>query len=313
MDLRICRQVSHQFALIKYGPEHMEKKPLRSSEEIDLLYYLNETVEGIKKLGRLTKKYLQLIWKKKLVFFLIIILGTGSAYSLRYIIPPAYRTDGFFVSHFLPASYYAIMVDDLNKLLVQDLPIVAEQLHLDPKVASQIKRIQLEPWGDPIERNDTVFAPFRITLLLKETVQLDSIQEGFLLYLGGGEKERKRKLDWSRSLQEERKYVYEHLSQVDSHRKKPNNISGKDSVVLYDDTEGKPEMWSLQELARVNRMLEKLDRVEVVRPFLKRSAYNYPNYRAYLIKGFLLSIIIAMIVTPFLANGIALPVNKAGD
>jgi hypothetical protein len=149
-----------------------------------------------------------------------------------------------FISHFLPAGFHVIMIKDLDQLRKeQSFTSLAEQIKISPEVAAQIMRIELQPLRDTVlERNDTVFSPFRISLLLRDTNHLDEIQQGLAYYLEGGEAEKKRKLERSFSSEQEK--------------------------------------------------------IEVVRPFLKRSKFNYPNYKAYLIKGTILSIILALVITP---------------
>src|SRR5215510_5092191 len=152
----------------------MEKQPTRTSEEIDLLYYIQQIREGIIKLGEIGKAYLRLLWRNKILFFAIVLLISGAAYSLRFFIPPAYRTGGIFVSHYLPANYYGIMIEDLDQLVHEkNLPALAEQLQLTPDVVSKISRIEFIAFRDAaLERNDTVLAPFQINLVLKQMDQV---------------------------------------------------------------------------------------------------------------------------------------------
>ena len=283
----------------------MDNKPLRSSdEEIDLQYYLRQFGEGMKKLGGFVKNYFKLLWSNIMVFILIVILISGSAFSLRYFMPPAYRTNGLFISHYLPAHYYELMIQDIDELLEEkNIPIVAEHLQLTPDVAAQILRIELEPLRDTaLERKEEeIFAPFQIYLLLKETDQLDAIQEGILFYLEGGELEKVRKQARKTALEEAKKIILKNLKDPDSlglsdYRKVPNNpgrINNDSASALNAGRSG------VQEMLQLNEMVASLNKIEMVRPFLKRLHYNYPNYKNYLICGFLVSVLLAMIITPF--------------
>jgi hypothetical protein len=282
----------------------MENKPLRSSdEEIDLLYYLSQLGEGMKKLGRMAKKYFRLLWRNKFVFLLIVILITGSAFSLRYIVPPAYRTNGIFVSHYLPASYYELMIQDIDELIKErNIPIVAEQLQLTPEGAAQILQIKLEPLRDTaLERNDSIFAPFRVTLLLQEMNQLEIIQDGIVFYLEGGESEKVRKQVRKKSLEVARAALLEDLKERDTIGSGRFLKSGSGRGRNADDSAfvEKVGRSGVREMLRVDESLASIDKIEVVRPFLKRLNHNYPNYGNYLICGFLISILLGMIITPF--------------
>ncbi len=275
----------------------MERKPLNSSEEIDLLYFFRQLGNGIRYAGRGLENYLRLLWRNKILFLLIVLLVTGAAYSVRFFKAPLYRTDGIFISHFLPANYYHIMVGDLNQLLGKEgLPILSEQLKVTPEIAGQIAGLDLEPLRDTIlERNDSVFAPFRITIYLREISHLDTIQTGLVFYLEGGEGEQKRKLEREKSLEEAKLFLYEKVMKTDSSSTTGSPTSLKKQA-------GSGELSAYQELMRVNDLLYNQDKIEVVRPFLKRPGYNYPDYRNYLIKGFLLSMLLAMILTPVMGK-----------
>ncbi|HYJ37496.1 MAG TPA: hypothetical protein VEV87_02725 [Chitinophagaceae bacterium] len=281
----------------------MDNKPLRSSdEEIDLLYYLKQLGEGMKKLGGLVKNYFKLLWSNMIIFILIVIVITGAAFSLRYIIPPAYRTNGIFISHFLTASYYELMIKDIDELLKEkNIATVAEHLHLSTDVATQILRIELEPLRDTALEGEDIFAPFRINLLLKETNQLNIIQEGILFYLEGGELENVRKQARAKSLEEAKVVLLKDLNERDSIGSGDYAKSGTKGGGNLNDSAfvGKAGRAGFQELLQLNARLANLDKIEVVRPFLKRQNSNYPNYGNYLICGFLISILLAMIITPF--------------
>ena len=280
----------------------MQKQPLRTSEEIDLLYYMGQLREGLAKIGKIFQKYYRSLWRNKILFFLVVLLGTGAAYSLRFFIPPAYRTNGIFISHFLPADYYSIMVRDLGQLIHEEnLPVLAEQLQLSTAIVSQISSIELTALRDTsLDTNDTVFAPFRISIVLKQMEQLGAIQEGILFYLEGGEAERKRKLGKRKILEEAKAIIYHQISRSDSLKgavatKVP--VSPYEQVMLYSS-----ERAEVQELIRINEQLENQNKIEVVRPFLRRLKHNYPDYRLYMIEGFLFSLSLALIITPLMGR-----------
>ena len=158
-----------------------------SDQEIDLVYYFGLLKFSARKFGEWLKNYLWLLWRNAIFFLSIVIVIAAGAYSVRYLVAPAYRTDALFVSHYLPAHYYEIMIHDLDKMLNEgNRGVVAEQLRIPTEVAGEIKRFQFEPLRDAlIERSDTVLAPFRITLLLTKMDHMEQVQQGILNYLEG--------------------------------------------------------------------------------------------------------------------------------
>jgi hypothetical protein len=279
----------------------MEKKSLRTSEEIDLAYYLEEIRQGLAKIRRLILNYFRLLWKKKFLFFLIVLLITGGAYCLRFVSPPAYRTEAIFISSFLPSDYYGIMIRDLDQLIREgNVPVLAEQLRVSPEVAAQFSRIELSALGDiPPLRNDMGFPPFGIRIILKKMDHLEAIQEGFLFYLEGGELERNKRLEWIKSLEEARAMLYRRIKKSDS----LVVANPKDVEKAFDPgMQNKSGRSEVQELIRVNELLLAPKKIEIVRPFLRKLKPNYPNYRQFLIDGLLIALLAAFVLTP-LANG----------
>ena len=158
-----------------------------SDQEIDLVYYFGLLKFSATKFSGWLKNYLRQLWRNAFLFLSIVIVIAAVGYSVRYLIAPAYRTDALFVSHYLPARYYEIMIHDLDQMLNDgNRSVVAQQLRMPTDVAGEIKRFQFEQLRDAlIERSDTVLAPFRITLLLSRIDHLEEIQQGILKYLEG--------------------------------------------------------------------------------------------------------------------------------
>ena len=268
----------------------MEKKPATTSGEIDLLDLAARAREGIKKSGTIVRSYLNRLWRRKFLFLIIVLLITGAAYGLRFIIPPAYRTDAIFISYFLPARYHEMMINDLSRLMHDgDRTAVAEQLHLPTEIADQITEINVQPLPDPVfERSDTVRSPFKIKITLKKMSDLAAIQGGILFYLEGGEEGRKKREAQEVFLSEARAILLNRL--------KESADTKQTAIDTADHGRGKSEV---DGILKVNEKLKEVQRVEVVRPFLKRSTYNYPDYTKYLVCGFILSILMAMLIVPF--------------
>jgi hypothetical protein len=284
----------------------MERNQIKSSEEeIDLVYYFGKFREGLNKVKEWLLRYFRILWRNFFILLLIVIIGTGAAFSLRYIIPPAYQTRGMFISHYLPANFYQQMVYDLNQSLTnKNLATVSEQMGINPDAASQITHMELKPLRDTLlDRNDTIFAPFEVTLVLRDMNGLENIQDGLLLYLEGGKKARQQKLEKRKLLDTAKQIFYERMKTADSVIIPPGTINmnpatrGKDK----DPIPNYPPSY-YQKYVAVDRMLDELDKIEVVQPFLKKVNHNYPNYNKYLLNGLLISLLVAMVVTPIVGR-----------
>ena len=281
----------------------MERNQIRSSEEeIDLVYYFGKFREGLNRGKGWLSRYLQILWKNFILLLLIVLIGTGAAFALRYFIPPSFQTNGLFVSRYLPANYYQLMVHDLSQLLnKKDLQTVSEQLQVSPEVASQIVRMELNPLRDTLLERNTIVAPFEMTLILRDMNSLDTIQDGLLLYLEGGQKERQEKIEKRKLLDSAKKIFYEKMKTADSVIVPPGTVN------LNPSTKGKDPIPNhtpsyYQKYVAVDRMLDELDKIEVVQPFLRKYSHNYPDYNEYLLNGFLISLLVAMVVTPLVGR-----------
>ena len=281
----------------------MERNQIKSSdEEIDLVYYYGKFREGFNKGKGWFSHYLQILWKNFFLFLLIVVMGTAAAFALRYFIPPAFQTNGLFVSRYLPANYYKLMVHDLSQLLNKnDLQTVSEQLLVSTEIASQIVHMELKPLRDTLLERHTIVAPFEMTLILRDMNSLASIQDGLLLYLEGGKKNRDEKVEKRRLLDTAKQIFYEKMKNADSVviPLGSNNLNpstkGKDPIPNYPQS-------NYQKYVAVDRMLDELDKIEVVQPFLKKFNHNYPDYNKYLLNGFLISLLVAIVITPLVGR-----------
>ncbi len=271
----------------------MQEKQPKSSEEIDLLYFLNPIRTGI-------SNYLHRLWRNKIVFFLIVLIITALGYGVRFIIPPAFQTEGLFVSNLLPAKYCGVMIKNLDQLLAEgNLPVAASQLQISAEMASTIKKIQVIADPDTAyHRRDTVPSVFRVSLILSDMKSLDTIQSGIMKYLEGGEYGRKKKEARSR-IASALTYAISGIPNSDSLQLMP----GTGQSDSYDvGISQQARLLNLQELLRLNEEVSANTNVEVAQPFFTRQHHNYPDYNKYLKYGFLLSLLLALLVILFLGN-----------
>jgi len=291
----------------------MEEKQSRSSEEIDLLYFLRPVTNGMKKIARAGENYVQLLFNNKIIFFLILFIITASAYSLRFIIPPAFQTDGIFVSHTLSGKYCGMMIQSLNELTGgEDIPVLAGQLKVSPVVAAEIQSIKLLPLADTsaLGKRDTVPSFFRVSLVIGQMENIDSIQRGIMSYLESSEYAKKRKEARIRTLEAIRENLLIKTKSLDSVKEIVNSSiiprSKGQGIILGEPinpvTIYQAEMAYYQDRLRVDESLATIDNIEVIQPFLKKIRPNYPDYNKFVIKGFLVALVIALILTPVIGK-----------
>lgn len=283
-----------------------QKKP---AEEIDLLYFLRPIKRGATTIYGWGEHYVRLLLHNALLFLAIVILITGFAYSTRYFIPKAYKVEGIFVSHILPAKYCAMMISNLNQLLGdENISAFAQQVNLPNDIAGQIAGLRVEPLRDTffLEKKDSALALFKIVAILTSTDNLEKIQQGVVHYLENSDYARNRKEARIKMLNTIQDTLATRLKGLDSLKKLVNSsivprgqgqgiILGTpiDPVNVYNT-----EINYFREIMRTNETLALMDNIEVVQPFLKRLKYNHPNFTKYLIYGFVASVLTALVVVP---------------
>ncbi len=291
----------------------MEEKQLKQSEEIDLLYFLRPVSNAGRSVGRGLQNYFRILANNKFIFFLIVFLITALAFSVRFVMAPAFRTEGIFVSHTLPAKYCGMMVKNLSELTGKaNLPILAEQLKIAPEVADDITLIQLFPMADTfaLEKRDSVLALFRLSVIVKKMDNLEAIQGGIITYLENSEYAKKRKEARIRSLEATRDNLRVKVKSLDSLKEIVNSSivprSNGQGIILGEPINPvsiyQAEMSYYQEEMRINESLATIDNIEIVQPFLRRIQPNYPRFNTYLIVGFLISVAAALLITPIIGR-----------
>ena len=86
----------------------MEKQP-RSSEEIDLLYFFNPVIKGV-------KTYVNKLQRGIFLFVAIFLICIAIGFSLRFFSPKYFRTNAIYVSY-LPADFSSSMINNLQNLI----------------------------------------------------------------------------------------------------------------------------------------------------------------------------------------------------
>jgi len=92
-----------------------QEKTQKNSEEIDLLYLLKPIINGIKSTVNLLYRYFRSLWLNKWLFAGIILVSALLAFSMRYIVPRGYVSEGIFTSHGLNAGFCSLLINNLNE------------------------------------------------------------------------------------------------------------------------------------------------------------------------------------------------------
>lgn len=202
----------------------------RTDAEIDLYYFFKPLGTALKKIGGVLGYGLRKIEANKVAFIVIALLITLSGYSLRYFIKPSYQTEGIFVSNILPGKYCSILLENLNKIKSENNLILARQLKINNEAAADVQSIGMSNMRDTfpidrtlIDRTDSALSLFRITLTLKSTRYLDTIQWGLVNYLENNDYAIKRKEARRRSLQAMKENLNSKLLGLDSLKKIVNS------------------------------------------------------------------------------------------
>lgn len=273
----------------------------QNNPEIDLLYFFKPLGTAFKKTGNVLDYAQRKINANKISFSLVVLLITLFGFSLRYVLPPAYKTQGIFVSNILPGKYCSILLGNLNKL--KGSPVLANQLKISDNVAADIQGIDLTTMRDTflIDRKDSMLSLFTITLTLSSVQHLDSIQSALVNYLENNEYATKRKEARRKALQGMKANLNYKLQSLDSLKKIVNSsiiprsegkgiILGEpiDPVSIY-----QAELSYYREQLSIDQALATIDNIEILQPFFKLNQTNYPRYNWIMGWFFLISLALA--------------------
>jgi len=276
----------------------------QNNAEIDLLYFFKPLGTVFKKTGSALNYAYRKITGNKIIFIVIVLLITLTGYSLRYVLKPAYKTQGIFVSNILPGKYCSILLENLNSLKGEkNKSVLSNQLKISPDVAGDIQSIDLLTMEDTflIDKKDSILSLFKITLILSSVQHLDSIQWALVNYLENNEYTIKRKEAKRKALEAMKANLNYKLQSLDSLKKIVNNSiiprSNGQGIIL-----GEPinpvsvyqvEVSYYREQLNIDQALATIDNIEVLQPFFKLNQTNYPSYNRIMKWFFLTSLAIA--------------------
>ena len=279
----------------------------QNSAEIDLYYFFKPIGTAIKKIGNGLEYAGRKIRANLFIFGVIVLLITSAGFSLRFLLQPAYKTQGIFISNILPGRYCSILLKNLNQLKDEkNRPVLAQQLKISVDAAADIRSISMSAMRDTflIERKDSTLSLFKITLILKSVRHLDTIQSALVNYLENNEYALKRKEAKRKALEALKVNLNGKLESLDSLKKIVNSsivprsegrgiILGQpiDPVSVY-----QAEINYYREQLSIDQALATIDNIEIIQPFFKINQTNYPRYNWMAAWFFIASLVIASLV-----------------
>lgn len=281
-----------------------------SNEEINLSAYLSQIAAFGKKGLSFFKRIALQLFRNVHFILLFIIIGSGLAYSLRFIVPQYYQTDGIFVSRVLPASYCSMMIGNINDLIGSgNTQAASHHLQLKEEVIKKIRSVELLPIDEKFSHGerDSSISAFRIQLTASDMRNLEAIQNGVLSYLENSSYARIRKDAHTKSLLSQKTKLEQKLFNLDSLRtiitgsivprsEGTGIILGEpvDPVSVYN-----ADHHYYEKLLMVEEDLSSNMNIETIQPFLQRNHYNYPDMNFILKIGIIISAIAGIVFILF--------------
>ena len=279
----------------------MEKQP-RSSEEIDLLYFFNPVIKG-------GKRYLNKLRRGFFLFVAIFLVSIAIGYSLRFFFPKYFRTNAIFVSY-LPADFSSSMINNLQNLIdnSKNISVLAEQLKISPEYASTIKSLSTEAMDSLSYMNitDTTASAFKVYLTVSDPNSIPIFQQGLKSFLENNEYSLKRKEAKRQRLEALKKDFIEKIRGLDSLKNILNTTivprSNGQGVILGEPISPIDAYEMMQKFYNDQKEIEEqltlLQNIEILQPFLKITASNYPDYNKIFFYSIIIGLAIALILTP---------------
>jgi len=286
------------------NPELMNDKTQNNPAEIDLFYFFRPLSRLFKKAGAGLVYSVRKMFYNKFLFASVVIILTLAGFSLRYILPPGFETQGIFISNTLSGRYCSLLLKNLNKLKSdENRPILAQQLGLSLEAAKDIRSIRLSSMSDTfaLQKKDTTLSLFRITLILASMDHLPDIQKALVNYLENNEYAMKRKEARRKALESLKTTLDHKLESLDSLKNIVNSSiiprsEGK-GIILGEPVNPvsvyQAEIAYYKEQLVIDEALATIDNIEIVQPFFKLNKTNYPRYNFMMAISFLASLFIA--------------------
>jgi hypothetical protein len=202
------------------------------------------------------------------------------------------------------------MIDDLQDLIDNkgNVSVLAEQLKIPLASASSIKSVSTEVMDSLSYMNvrDTTASAFKVYLTVSDPNSIPIFQKGLKSFLENNEYSLKRKEAKRQTLEALKNDFIEKVKGLDSLKNILNTTivprSNGQGVILgepispIDAYEMMQKFYAGQK--EIEEQLTLLENIEILQPFLKINASNYPDYNKIFLYSILIGLAMALILTP---------------
>ena len=284
----------------------MNNQQANNSEEIDLLYFFNPLIKGL-------KIYFQKLRRNLFLFLGVLLVCVAIGYSLRFFLPKYFKTNAIFVSY-LPAGVSSSMINDLQNLIDnnKNASELAKLLKISPASASTIKRIstQIIDSLSYMNKRDTTASAFKIYLTVNDANSIPIIQEGLKNFLENNEYSLKRKEAKRQTLEAMKNDYIQKIKGLDSLKDILNTTivprSNGQGVILGEPISPIDAYALMQKFYQGQKEIEEqlmlLQNIEILQPFLRIKVSNYPDYNKIFFYSIFVGLMLALVLTPLVSK-----------
>ena len=239
------------------------------------------------------------------LLLIIIIIVTSIGYALRFVITPTYVVSGFFMGRGIPGPYFSNQLESLNS----NPGTLATLLQVPQEAAASVKAIHSEPMATPqnSQPKDSSLreAIFSVNLSLYNTQYIDTLQKGLIRYLENNPYLEARKKARLRTFELLKSSLDKKIQSLDSLKVTIDNKliprGQGQGIILAEPINPvsvyQAEMAYYKEKLKLDEDIQLLsNNVEVLQPFFVPGGPSNPNFNGLLIKFFIGSVILALLV-----------------
>jgi predicted transcriptional regulator len=202
------------------------------------------------------------------------------------------------------------MINDLQNLIDnnQNASELAELLRISPASVSTIKNLSTQPLDSLsyMNKKDTTASAFKIYLTVNDASSIPIIEEGLKNFLENNEYSLKRKQAKRQTLEAMKNDYIQKIKGLDSLKDILNTTivprSNGQGVILGEPISPIDAYALMQKFYQGQKEIEEqlmlLQNIEILQPFLKIKASNYPDYNKIFFYSVLIGLVLALLIAP---------------
>jgi hypothetical protein len=289
----------------------MSDQQKNNQEEIDLFTFLKPVAVMFGSMFSAIGKYLQLLFSNWLIVAVCIIVSTLAGFSLRFVLPPLYKTEAVFSTYEIPPKLCIILINNLQEVSAakKNKAALSKAIGITTEQALAVSEIEASLMKDTffVNNRDTVRNFISVKLVCSNPDFIPAVQNGLLRYLENNEFALKRKEAKRKMLKDLKQNLEQKVASLDSVKKIVNNniaprnegrgiILGEpiNPVTVYES-----EVNYYRELIDIERDLTIENSVEILQPFIATIRPNYPKFNLLMMFFAAGGLLLSMIIIPF--------------